>query len=140
MILLGYSLGSRTLLRAINEFPPDEPLNIAAIILVAPFSIEHDALNASRRDFAYADFFRGIPVWPPQRIIDRTHSRFVIFSDNDVQVQPWQSALAAQDLEAQEIIIPGRGHFVNQTDFDVIWPIFDGIIPKPPQLTNVNNY
>ncbi len=103
--LVGYSLGTPTTLRFINDYPLD--VKVAGLVLVAGFG---DGIMDKP----------GALFDPPlefDRIIERTKTRVVIYSDNDPMVAPKRSQQLAIALRAREVIVMGGGHFMGKNRF-----------------------
>ena len=100
-VFVSHSMGVPTVLRFLNEYPGEPQL--AGAVFVAGF---YEPAGGK-----HSDFFGAEPNFGRlQRMIKQ---RYVIHSDNDTSVKPAQSQELARALDAQDIIIPGRGHFAN---------------------------
>ena len=99
-VLVGYSLGSPTTLRLLNDYPGK--VRIAGLVLVAGFG---DGIR--ERPGA---LFR--PALDFELIWKRARRRVCIYSDNDWLIAPERSKDLAQRIGAEEVVVLGAGHFV----------------------------
>ncbi len=103
--LVGYSLGTPTTLRFINDYVKD--VKIAGLVLVAGFG---DGIMD-----------KPGPLFDPplefDRITRRAKTRVVIYSNNDPLIAPKYSQQLAVNLGARELIVMGGGHFMGKNHF-----------------------
>lgn len=99
-VLVGYSLGSPTTLRFLNDYPGR--VKIAGLVLVAGFG---DGIR--ERPGA---LFR--PALDFDLIRKRARRRVCIYSDNDWLIAPERSKDLARRIGAGEVVVLGAGHFV----------------------------
>jgi predicted alpha/beta hydrolase family esterase len=101
--LVGYSLGTPTTLRLLNDYSND--VKIAGLVLVAGFG---DGILARP----------GALFNPPlefDRIMGRAKTRVVIYSDDDHMIPIKRSQHLAIKLGAREVIVMGHGHFMGRS-------------------------
>jgi len=100
-VLVGYSLGSPTVLRMLNDYPGK--VKLAGLVFVAGFG----------------DGIAGRPgalFKPPldfDRIKSRARRRICIYSDNDRLIVPKRSEQLADWIGARRVVVLGAGHFVR---------------------------
>ena len=100
--LVGYSLGTPTTLRLLNDYAKD--VRIAGLVLVAGFG---DGILDKP----------GALFDPPlefDRIMGRAKTRVMIYSDNDRMIPTKRSQHLAIRLGAREVIVMGHGHFMGR--------------------------
>lgn len=101
-VLVGYSLGTPTILRFLHDYPGN--VRIAGLVLVAGFGRgvgqRPGALFHTPLDF--------------DRIARRARTRICVYSDNDYLISPQWSRELAQSLRAREIVVLGAAHFVGR--------------------------
>ncbi len=99
-VLVGYSLGTPTTLRLLNDYPGK--VKVAGLVLVAGFG---DGIRERP----------GALFRPPldfERIRKRARRRVCIYSDNDWLIVPERSKDLARRIGAEEVVVLGAGHFV----------------------------
>lgn len=100
--VIGHSLGCVTTLRALCRL--DSSWRLGALVLVAGFARplpnlpQLEAFTANLPDLG--------------RLATRIELRAVVRSDNDTVVPPAATAALGELLDAQQLVVPGAGHFV----------------------------
>jgi predicted alpha/beta hydrolase family esterase len=125
--LVGHSIGCQTILRYVAGLPVGQ--KIGGAVLVAPF------LRLDPNGVEYADDEKAIvgPWIDPQLNLAAPRLRFIhgsvaIFSDNDYWVSAtYNEPRFRQELGAQTIILPNRGHFMER----------DGVTELPEALESI---
>ena len=103
--LVGYSLGTPTTLRLLNDYADE--VKIAGLILVAGFGDgifdKPGALFDPPLDF--------------ERVKSRAKTRVVVYSNDDRMVPTKRSQQLAINLGAREVIVMGGGHFMGKSKY-----------------------
>jgi len=103
--IVGHSLGCITALRVLDAL--EGSWRLGGLLLVAGFSGRLPALPA-------LDGYLADPA-PIRRVRDLADRRIVFSSDNDPVVPVTATARLAEELAARLVVLPGRGHFTEET-------------------------
>ena len=104
IVLVGYSLGTRTALLYLDIY---EPNNIDTVILVAAFNNDWEH-NRERKDEHYADFFEyAVDI---EKLKKLAKQFIVIHSKDDSSIDYQQGAEIANELGAKLITHDGLDH------------------------------
>eukprot|EP00656_Telonema_subtile_P003808 TRINITY_DN11723_c0_g1_i1.p1 TRINITY_DN11723_c0_g1~~TRINITY_DN11723_c0_g1_i1.p1 ORF type:complete len:195 (-),score=35.63 TRINITY_DN11723_c0_g1_i1:134-718(-) len=103
-VLVGHSLGCVTCLRALA--PLQGEWKLAGLVLVAGF---HEPLS-SRPEL---DPFTADAL-DVSAVVARVPTRVCILSDNDSVVAPVHSRSLAEFTQAEQVVVPGGGHFLER--------------------------
>lgn len=107
-VLIGHSLGSYVLLRYLDGYP--DLGKIGKLILVAGFA-GHERANRGKTPLPEVDY---------GRIKSRVARIYNVYSDNDEVIpREWSEALG-DDLGAENIVDPGKGHFAGLHGCDTL--------------------
>jgi predicted alpha/beta hydrolase family esterase len=125
--LVGHSIGCQTILRYVAGLSIGQ--RVGGAVLIAPF------LRLDPNGVEYADDEKAIvgPWIDPQLNLAAPRLRFIhgsvaIFSDNDYWVSAtYNEPRFRQELGAQTIILPNRGHFMER----------DGVTELPEALESI---
>lgn len=105
LVLVGHSLGSRTVPLYLEKYRP----KVKLVLLVAAFANRLE--NAKRRDEHYADFF-GYKI-DISKIKPLAGKFIVMHSKDDDSIAYEQGVKIAKDLGAQLLTYQDRGHFFD---------------------------
>lgn len=106
--IIGHSLGSVVAMR----YAEKHPLN--KLIVIGGF--DYDDLTEALLNY-----------WPNKinhaRVINNTHKRFIIHSDNDPYFTKFNAEAMAKRLQAAFICIDGAGHFMEEDGWKTLPPV-----------------
>lgn len=107
-VLIGHSLGSYVLLRYLDGYP--DLGKIGKLILVAGFA-GHERANRGKTPLPEVDY---------GRIKSRVARIYNVYSDNDEVIPRERSEALGDDLGAENIVDPGKGHFAGLHGCDTL--------------------
>lgn len=121
IILVGHSLGSRTVLLCLDKFEK----KVDTVILIAAFN-NNWKKNRKRRNEHYADFFEYAP---DTEKIKKLATKFIVMhSKDDDSINYQQGVQIAKDLGAKLITYEDRGHFYQPENYKYVLEVLKTVL------------
>jgi predicted alpha/beta hydrolase family esterase len=121
--IVAHSLGCITALRALGAL--EGAWRLGGLLLVAGFS-------GSLASLPELDGYLAEPA-PTRHVRERTDRRVALSSDDDPVVPTAATAQLAAQLDARLLILPGRGHFTEETGVRTLPEALAQMFLPPPR-------